>query len=90
MRRKEVTRVSSKGQIVLPKRYRDEMGIKDGDYVSIYDVADGILILEKMKPSRLEELSADLRHEAKRRGFSRRDLVSAIKAVRAERTTDGE
>lgn len=90
MRQREVTRVSSKGQIVLPKRYRDDMGIKDGDYVSIYEVGDGILILEKMKPSPLEEITADLRAEAKRRDFSRDELESAIKSVRAGHESDGD
>jgi AbrB family looped-hinge helix DNA binding protein len=89
MRQKELTRVSSKGQIVLPKRYRDEMGIKNGDFVSIYEMADGVLILEKVKPSSLEEITADLRREAKERGFTREELESTIKAIRAERKSDG-
>ncbi len=89
MRRKELTRVSSKGQIVLPKRYRDEMGIKDGDFVSIYEMTDGVLILEKVKPSPLEEITADLRREARERSFTRDELEAAIKAMRAERKSDG-
>ena len=88
MRRGELIKVSSKGQIVLPKRYRDGMGIQEGDYVSVYEVDDGILILEKSRPSALESVVAGLRREAKRRKFTRRELEEAITAVRAGREPD--
>ena len=88
MRRGELIKVSSKGQIVLPKRYRDGMGIQEGDYVSVYEVDDGILILEKSRPSALESVVAGLRFEAKRRKFTRRELEEAITAVRAGREPD--
>jgi len=90
MRRGEQVRVSTKGQIVLPKRYRDGMGIREGDYISVYEVDDGILILEKTKPSRLEALTENLRKEAKRRKFTREQLQAAIKAVRAGRRPDAD
>ena len=88
MRRGELIKVSSKGQIVLPKRYRDGMGIQEGDYVSVYEVDDGILILEKSRPSVLESVVGGLRREAKRRKFTRRELEEAITAVRAGREPD--
>ncbi len=89
MRRGEVTRVSSKGQIVLPKQYRDNLDIREGDYLSIYEVDDGILLVEKLKQSPLEAIAADLREEAKRRKFTREELESAIKSRRSERKPDG-
>jgi len=90
MRRGEQVRVSTKGQIVLPKRYRDGMGIREGDYISVYEVDDGILILEKTKPSRLEALTENLRKEAKRGKLTREQLQAAIKAVRAGRRPDAD
>lgn len=88
MRRGEVTRVSSKGQIVLPKQYRDDLNIREGDYISVYEVDDGILLIEKLKQSPLEAIAADLRQEAKRRRFTREELETAIKSRRSERTSD--
>ncbi len=88
MRRGEVTRVSSKGQIVLPKQYRDDLNIQEGDYLSIYEVDDGVLLVEKLKLSPLEAIAADLREEAKRQKFTREELESAIKSRRSERRPD--
>ena len=88
MRRGEVTRVSSKGQIVLPKQYRDDLNIREGDYISVYEVDDGILLIEKLKQSPLEAIASDLREEAKRRGFTREELETAIKSRRSERKPD--
>ncbi len=88
MRRGEVTRVSSKGQIVLPKQYRDDLNIREGDYISVYEVDDGILLIEKLKQSPLEAVAADLRQEAKRRRFTREELETAIKSRRSERKPD--
>ena len=90
MRRAEVIRVSSKGQIVLPKRYRDGLGIKDGDYVTVCEVDDGLLLLEKAPRSPLEVIAADLRGEAKRRKFTRLELEAAIKARRGGRKTNAD
>lgn len=88
MRRGEVTRVSSKGQIVLPKQYRDNLQIQEGDYLSIYEVDDGVLLIEKLRQSPLEAIAADLREEAKRQKFTREELESAIKSRRSERRPD--
>lgn len=88
VRRGEVTRVSSKGQIVLPKQYRDDLNIQEGDYLSIYEVDDGILLVEKLKQSPLEAIAADLREEARRQKFTREELESAIKSRRSERKPD--
>lgn len=90
MRRAEKVRVSTKGQIVLPKRYRDVMGIREGDYVSVYEVDDGILILEKVRPSPLEALTESLRREARTRKVTREQLQAAIKAARAGRRPDAD
>jgi AbrB family looped-hinge helix DNA binding protein len=44
-----LSKVSSKGQIVLPKEFRDKMGIKAGSYVSIILTKEGILIVPENK-----------------------------------------
>lgn len=42
------TKVGPKGQVVIPKRFRDEFGISPGDEVVVKDEEDGILV---KKPS---------------------------------------
>lgn len=77
-------RVSSKGQIVLPKSLREKAGIVDGDYIVIEEI-DGILLIEKPARSGLSMLTEKLRKSAASRGFKRRDLEEAIADIRAQK-----
>ena len=79
----KMVKVSSKGQIVLPKSFRDKAGIGDGDYILIEEV-DGILLIEKPAPSRLSAVSKNLRKDAANQSFSRQDLENAITKTRAQ------
>jgi antitoxin PrlF len=76
-------RVSSKGQIVLPKSLREKAGIGDGDFIYIEEI-DGILLIEKPAPSRLSELSGRLRKEAAEQNFTKQDLEAAISEIRSQ------
>lgn len=78
-------RVSSKGQIVLPKSFREKVGITDGDYILIEEV-DGILLIEKPALSTLPELTKQLREDAKTQNFGRQDLKNAIAEIRAKKS----
>jgi AbrB family looped-hinge helix DNA binding protein len=41
-----VATVTSKGQITLPKRIRERLGVKPGDRVSFRERADGSIVVE--------------------------------------------
>lgn len=43
----EEAKLSSKGQLVIPKYLRDAVGIKEGDSVIISKVDDKIMIMKK-------------------------------------------
>ena len=78
-------RVSSKGQIVLPKSLREKAGIHDGDYVFIEEIG-GMLLIEKPARSRLSQLTERLRKSAARQSFNRQALEEAIAEVRAQKS----
>lgn len=78
-------RVSSKGQIVLPKSLRDKVGIVDGDFIYIEEI-DGILLIEKPAPSRLSQLTEALRKDAADQDFTRQDLEDAINEIRLKKS----
>ncbi len=45
----EKAKVSQKGQIVIPKEFRDRFGIKEGGEVVVEAVEEGVLIMKKEK-----------------------------------------
>ncbi len=81
----KMIRVSSKGQIVLPKRIREKMGIHEGDYIFVRESPDGLLLLGKQKESPIEPILQRFREAAKAANFTREDLEKAIAEVRESR-----
>ena len=45
----QISRVSSKGQVTLPKRVREAIGVGPGDAVA-YDVSTGVVTLRRLEP----------------------------------------
>ena len=45
----QISRVSSKGQVTLPKRVREAIGVGPGDAVA-YDVNKGVVTLRRLEP----------------------------------------
>jgi len=80
-----ITKVSTKGQVVIPKELRKELGIKEADELFVYGEKDTIIMKKIAKPAiekRFKELADKLSKEVKARGITRKDLEEAIKAVR--------
>ena len=44
-----VTKVSSKGQVVIPKEIREELGLVEGDRLLAYVVDGRAIVLEKIR-----------------------------------------
>ena len=88
MKTERMVRVSSKGQIVLPKRLRDRLGIVEGDYLIVEEADDGVLVVGKPSKAVLDTLLEPLRREAEAQGFTREELMDMIKAMRKERQSD--
>ena len=45
----QISRVSSKGQVTLPKKVREAIGVGPGDAVA-YDVSKGVVTLRRLEP----------------------------------------
>ncbi|HVA82133.1 MAG TPA: AbrB/MazE/SpoVT family DNA-binding domain-containing protein [Candidatus Binataceae bacterium] len=58
----ESTRLSSKGQVILPKAVRDARRWRPGTEFIVEDTADGVLLrpVKPFAPSRLEEVAGCL------------------------------
>ncbi|MCR4566923.1 MAG: AbrB/MazE/SpoVT family DNA-binding domain-containing protein [Pseudobutyrivibrio sp.] len=83
----EVTSVSSKGQVVLPKAIRDALSIVPGAKLMVMSDGDNILIKPIKAPS-LSEFSALMdktKEWAESVGMKEEDIDEAIKSVRQNR-----
>ena len=81
----ELTRISEKGQVVIPSSLRREMGIKKSDQFMVFG-EDGTVILKRIeKPAikkTFEEIAKPLQKAAKQAGLTKEDVKRAIKDVR--------
>lgn len=77
---RKVVKISSKGQITLPKKIRQELGINKGDWLEIYKLDEGRYALKKRTP--LQELAEEIADEAREKGYTKEDLEETIEEVR--------
>lgn len=76
----EVVKVSSKGQIVIPKSLREKLGIKEGEYLLIFSRGD-VIVMKKLNIG-VEEILKEGEEAAKSFGVSEEDVAKAVREVR--------
>lgn len=82
----DYTKLSSKGQIIVPKGIRDSLNMKVGEVFMIFADRDTIILKRVQKPSDadLKELFERSRKAARERGLTSDDVDNAIKHARDE------
>lgn len=78
-----LSRVSSKGQVVIPKAIRKRMGIVEGDRILVYATGD-IIVLRRVRETEkvLSTVSTSIREKITRRRVMPEDVEEALAAVR--------
>ena len=73
----ETTRLSSKGQIILPKTVRDMHHWAPGTDFSVEDTGDGVVLrpIKTGQPSRLDDLVGSLRVKGSARTIEEMDAA---------------
>ena len=81
------TRMSSKGQVVIPEAIRKALGLETGSEFVV--VAEGdVVVLKLIQPppmSEFDDLVLDASTKAREAGMKRSDIAAAIKGARAVR-----
>lgn len=81
------TKLSSKGQVVIPEEIRERLGLKEGTQFVVLGERD-VVILKSIAPPAMEEFD-DLVHRARgaarKAGLKRADVRRAVKRARAAR-----
>jgi len=78
------TRLSSRGQVVIPEEVRNDLGLKEGDQFVVIGQGDAV-ILKVIAPPKLRDFQGLLsraRAEAKRAEIKRADVKRAIAKAR--------
>ena len=81
------TKLSSKGQVVIPEQIRERLGLKAGaQFVVIGE--KGVVILKAITPptmDEIEDLLAEARKAAREAGLKRSDIREAVTRARKRR-----
>jgi len=84
----ELTKVSQKGQVVIPQEIREKLGIKTGTRLAVFGAGDTVILKKIYIPS-LEEEFLKVAQEtiaiAKKRGVTEDDVQKEVEAYRAEK-----
>ena len=81
------TKLSSKGQIVIPEQVRNDLGLKEGDQFIVIGKGDAV-ILKSISPPKIEQfesLLAEARSQAKKAGIKKSHLRAVVAKVRHRR-----
>jgi AbrB family looped-hinge helix DNA binding protein len=80
----DFTRLSSKGQIVVPRRIRERLRLADGEIFLIFGADDTLVLKRVQKPSVTEfnALLSQSRKLAREKGLTKKDMEHAIADVR--------
>jgi AbrB family looped-hinge helix DNA binding protein len=79
------TRLSSKGQIVIPESVRDALGLKPGAQFVVTGERDVVILKVVSAPavSEFSKLVARVRRQARRASVTKADVARIVKRVRA-------
>lgn len=83
----EFTKLSSKGQVVIPQDIRRELHLKEGTPFAV-EVQKGTILLKKIELPRVKtwsEVTRPFREAAKKANFTREDLDRLIAEVRRKK-----
>jgi AbrB family looped-hinge helix DNA binding protein len=78
------TRMSSKGQVVIPEGIRKRLGLKAGSQFVVVGEKDTVILKAISRPTLAEfdELIAEARRQARQAGMKRSDIMEAIREAR--------
>ena len=87
----ELTRMSSKGQVVIPQKIRDEAGVEEGSKFVVYASGDTIFLKKLFVPDAeksFKEMTRWAFKHAKKLGLKEKDVDKIIRRHRGLKEND--
>ncbi|HQU93253.1 MAG TPA: AbrB/MazE/SpoVT family DNA-binding domain-containing protein [Pyrinomonadaceae bacterium] len=75
-------RLSEKGQLVLPKEFRDEQGLESGSPISILQIGNSLLLLPEM--SKFNALCDSIESTLTKAGITSDEVLTTLPETRDE------
>ena len=87
MEQVEITKLSSKGQLVLPQEIRRKLHLEEGEKFFVFCDNDTVILKKIERPvmERFKNLLKRTRAYAKKAGLTQADVDGAVKHVRSEK-----
>ena len=81
------TRLSSKGQVVIPEEIRDRLGLKPGAQFVVVGDRDVVIlkVIETPDMSEFDEIVGRARKAARQAGKRQKDVAAAVRAARGRK-----
>ncbi len=74
------TKLGEKGQLTIPKQFRDDIGLGTGAPVAVLRLGGGLILLPEQQ--RFEQLCERISEALSRTGKSREELLATLPSVR--------
>jgi len=81
--RAATTRVSSKGQVVIPETVKEAAGVREGEDLLVVAIGDTI-VMKKLSPVTFQEVVKPIWRTVRAMGLSGEDLDKLIEEAKAE------
>jgi AbrB family looped-hinge helix DNA binding protein len=80
-----MTRLSTKGQVVIPEEIRNRLGLKSGSQFVVLGEGDVVILKVVQSPdiADFDEIIGRARKAARQAGLKQRDVAQAIRRVRS-------
>ena len=87
MKNLATTRMSSKGQVVIPEEIRDRLGFKAGTQFVVVGNRDSVILKAISAPSveEFNDLIGQARRQARRAGLKKSDVEAAVARARGRK-----
>ena len=74
------TRIGEKGQLTVPKQFREDLGLGNGSPFAVLRLGDGLLLLPEQQ--RFEQLCAQIRQTLTGAGLTPRETLASLPEAR--------
>lgn len=81
----EVSRMTSKGQVTIPKSIRERLNLKEGDRVAFIEDENGNVTIKKASTLVFNRLADKIARMAEEEGITEEKLLETLERVREER-----